>query len=289
MPISVGGSERLRDRDGNPIELPAPPKLIYHESLRYFRLSQVTEDLFDAFRNMYLAFELLLEHKCPKRGRAEGEGAWLRRALSKVDETVPLSQVYRAKEPHIIESIYNDLYKNIRCRLFHAKQDSRLFPQNLVDRQLVSEGLEKLTRIFLLLAREFLNVRRAGGKMTYEGFTWMTEPLMSGSTVLVSQKDIPFDASATLRSPAFVDAIPMPTRGSPELSHPGLRTLLGSIAVIELQGLQRIAGFGLACRDHLIMTNTVEAHLTHEGIDRIEAQMGLQLRNVKEPRELFKT
>ena len=86
-----------------------------------------------------------------------------------------------------------------------------------------------------------------------------------------------------------MDAIPMPTRGSPELSRPGLRTLLSSIATNELQGLQRIAGFGLACRDHLIMTNAVEADLTHEGTDRIESQMSLQLKNENRPRDLFNT
>src|SRR6056297_1334481 len=33
---------------------PAPaPKKIWHESLRYFRLSQVTDDLFDSYRNLY--------------------------------------------------------------------------------------------------------------------------------------------------------------------------------------------------------------------------------------------
>jgi len=67
------------DKDGNPVPQPALTKLIYNESLRYFRLSQVTEDLFDAFRNMYLALELLLEHVCPRLPRGEKESVWLRR------------------------------------------------------------------------------------------------------------------------------------------------------------------------------------------------------------------
>jgi len=65
MAMEVTGM--LKDKDGHPIQPSVSPKLIYNESLRYFRLSQVTEDLFDAFRNMYLAFELILEYKrgCP--------------------------------------------------------------------------------------------------------------------------------------------------------------------------------------------------------------------------------
>lgn len=50
--------------------------------MRHFRLSQTTSDLFDAFRNLYLALESLLSTIAPMRlhpdGRpAEGEGVWL--------------------------------------------------------------------------------------------------------------------------------------------------------------------------------------------------------------------
>jgi hypothetical protein len=288
MSMEMRVVETLKNKDGNPVQLPLPPKPIYDESLRYFRLSQVTEDLFDAFRNMYLAFELLLEHTCPK-GDTEGESTWLRRALGEINKTVALSEIYKGSGPNVAEGIVNDLYKNIRCRLFHAKHGSRLVPQNLADRQLISDGLDKLTGIFLLLAKEFLNVRRRGGIITYQGFGWMTEPLMSGSTVLVSSNDMPLDASATLQSPPFVGAIPMSTRAAPDLSRPGLRTMLGSIAETELQKLQRLTTFGLAHNGRLIMSGNVETDLTHDGTDRVEAQMGIQLRNAKGPKELFRT
>ncbi len=286
--IEVGGSSKLFDRDGSPIELPAPPKLIYNESLRYFRLSQITEDLFDAFRNMYLAFELLLEHHCPRHSPREREGVWLKRALSEANRVVPLSRVYKTIGPDVVSDIYDDLYAGIRCRLFHAKHGSRLLPQSAGDRRSVSEGLERLTDIFLLLAQELLNARRPGGLMTYEGFAWLTEPVMSGSTVLVSGNDMPLDASATLKSPPFVGAVPMLTRAAPELSRPGLRTILGSIPATDLKGLPKIARFGWAHDGHLMMSGAVEAPLTHDGVDRIEAQMGVQLRNAKRPKELFK-
>jgi hypothetical protein len=46
---------------GTPV-VPPPPE--WQESARYFRLSQLTDDLFDSFRNVYLALESILDHPC---------------------------------------------------------------------------------------------------------------------------------------------------------------------------------------------------------------------------------
>jgi hypothetical protein len=37
----------------------------HHIGFRFFRLAQVTDDLYDAYRNMYLAFEVLLSSRVP--------------------------------------------------------------------------------------------------------------------------------------------------------------------------------------------------------------------------------
>ena len=65
---------------------PTAYPLAWHESMRYFRISQITTDMFDAFRNLYLALESLLSHIAPVRLRPngrpdEGEGQWAKRAL----------------------------------------------------------------------------------------------------------------------------------------------------------------------------------------------------------------
>src|SRR5579871_2257152 len=79
------GTAEVRDAAGNP----APPPVPWHESFRYFRISQTTGDLFDAYRNLYLAVESLLSTVVPMRLNAagvpgEGEGQWLRRALTQI-------------------------------------------------------------------------------------------------------------------------------------------------------------------------------------------------------------
>jgi hypothetical protein len=64
--FSVGSVElTAHDANGNII----PPNIIvpqHHLGFRFYRLAQVSDDLFDAFRNMYLAFEALLSSHYPK-------------------------------------------------------------------------------------------------------------------------------------------------------------------------------------------------------------------------------
>ena len=56
----------VRDAAGNLITQPTLP-VAWHESFRYFRISQTTGDLFDAYRNLYLAVESLLSTVVPMR------------------------------------------------------------------------------------------------------------------------------------------------------------------------------------------------------------------------------
>ena len=277
----------VTDQHGNVIPQPPPPPIIYHESFRYIRLSEVTDDLFDAFRNMYLAFEALLGHVAP-RHKKEREGAWLKRALATVDTAVSLSTVYGSTTGNITERIYQEIYIDIRCAIFHSKNSPRLLPHDLADRRRVSEGLRKLTRIVLLISDHWLHARRPTGVMTYAGFELMTMQILQASEILVSDNDTPFDRQETLESPVYDDAVPMATRHAPDLSEPGLNCVLGVVDVAQLCGLQKIARFGLKHDNHLIMVSTVDAELNQDGVDRLEAQLGVQLRNTREPKRLYK-
>jgi hypothetical protein len=69
----------VTDADGRVVP-PDPPKTTrHHLAYRFFRLSRVSTDLFDSYRNMYLAFELLLSSQYPKG--PEREIDWLRNSL----------------------------------------------------------------------------------------------------------------------------------------------------------------------------------------------------------------
>ncbi len=84
-----------------------------HPSFRFYRLSQLTDDLFDAFRNAYLSLECLVSDESEKE-RDETERHWLKRVLGG-----PLSAGVPAGVD--VNVAVEEMYKLGRLPLFHAK------------------------------------------------------------------------------------------------------------------------------------------------------------------------
>lgn len=276
----------VKDKDGNVVPAVPPPPVIHHECFRYFRLSQVTDSLFDAFRNMYLAFESLLEYVAPRLDR-EKEGHWFKRALKTADSSISLSKGFTPTTSDVVADIYDQIYVGIRCAIFHSKSGPRLLPQNLSHRDKVNDGLRKVTGLVLLLAEHFLHSRYMSGGLTNYAFSMSMKSLFQSSTIIVSDSDLPIDKSDTLDSPAFRCALEMKTVLAPELSEPGLAFVIGTIKAADLGPPTKVARFGVKHNSNLAMSATIEAELKYEGIDLLEAQLGVQLRNVREPKRLY--
>jgi hypothetical protein len=282
------------DKEGNPIRptvRPNPP--VYHESLRYFRLSQITDDLFDSFRNMYLAFESLLESIAPpviSTRSKEGEAKWIRRALTKANERIPLADAFAPTGVDVVTEIYEQIYVRIRCALFHSKttpRNPRLIPQNLADRARVAQGLGKLTKLVLLILENHLHVRFLSGGVTHAFFNGWTLPLLGSATILVSDSDVPLDKERLLGGIAYADAVEMKTELAPSLSRPGMNFILGALDVTSSRSLEKIARLGIKHENALAFETTLESELRPTGIDRLEAQLGMRLINTREPKHLF--
>jgi hypothetical protein len=80
----------------------------------------------------------------------------------------------------------------------------------------------------------------------------------------------------------------MKTVLAPELSEPGLIFILGTVKAADLYPLKRIGRFAVKHNNKLGMTATIEAELKYDGIDLLEAQLGVQLRNIREPKRLYR-
>ncbi|MFC2032443.1 hypothetical protein ACFLUS_03655 [Chloroflexota bacterium] len=69
LAILTNVSVEVRDKDGN-IKPHAPiPEPTWTRAFRYYRLSQVSQDMFEAYRNLFLALEALLNKIRPKLPR----------------------------------------------------------------------------------------------------------------------------------------------------------------------------------------------------------------------------
>lgn len=126
--------------NGTKPDSPPPPSFFHHPSFRFYRLSQLTDDLFDSYRNAYLALECIVSDESPKG--SENEQNWLKRVLGgSLKAGMPGGTE--------IDSTVDELYANIRTHLFHAKSVNRFFlPYSMADRERVQKSLRQL--IFIL-------------------------------------------------------------------------------------------------------------------------------------------
>jgi len=88
---------------------------LIHESYRYFRFAQLSDDLFESFRNLWLCFESYITYKFP-RNEKEKELDWYTRALQEFSKT-------HEQDENKYDRILNSLYKFGRCSLFHSKEN----------------------------------------------------------------------------------------------------------------------------------------------------------------------
>ena len=109
-----------RDNKGNLI----PPKFAindYKPSVRYFRMSQLSEGLLDAYRYLYLAVESALNDFHPiKSGERERE--WIGRAVKLANSKSKNPLIYD-QYSGIDEYFMQYHYKQFRLKLFHSKKE----------------------------------------------------------------------------------------------------------------------------------------------------------------------
>jgi hypothetical protein len=98
-----------------------------HPALRFYRLANVSADLFDAFRNAYLALECLASDATTK-GASESELNWLKRALA--------GPLLAGLPPCLIGSgTVDDIYRHGRLPTFHAKMGDTFYAPHDRERQ----------------------------------------------------------------------------------------------------------------------------------------------------------
>jgi hypothetical protein len=285
------GTITLRDADGS-IVLPAPdPPLVWHESFRYFRISQTTVDLFDAYRNLYLALEAILSSITPTlkpTGKRKLEGEWLDEALAAAEGQGFVHLAHYAADPgNALASLREELYELQRTHVFHAKVDRGVhLPQDPIKRITLSKSLERLGRLYVDLASAYLGVRRGSGGIGIGGVDLHAAELAKLSMCVTDDRRA-IDPSLT--KVPDVTLVALNVREAPELSQPFLRFFIGTIGVTDLGSLSyisRIFWFWTEGRK-LAIFHTIPANLHLEGADRFEAQLGVRFGHARRLRTRY--
>ncbi len=282
----------VTDRQGKLVQQPTPAPMFWHESYRYFRQSQTTDDLFDAYRNAYLALESVLSSITPQKlkpnGKVdEGESQWFMRALSEADRVVPLTRFAPTGTMNAVQYLYDELFVQMRSAMSHAKSGRAiLLPQNDAERQAVSESLQRLVKLYLGLAEAHLGARRAGGGVFAGAFHMMTAPRLDSMTVYVTDDESPLEGADTNGSlgGALVEMHPAALASE---SAPFVVVRLWSLPVRDLTALPFVRRAVGTIGGHPIIGARLEGRLDPRSAERLEVMLGVRGTNTRQPRQRY--
>lgn len=278
----------VRDKNGNIIPSIAPQPR-HHIAFRYYRLAQTTEDLYDAYRNMYLAFEVLLSNQFPI-SKGEREIDWLHRALDSARSTIRLDDLV-SPSTDVTDSVLQVVYQDARLPLFHAKEGRGFFPpqDSPSERQVVAKALAMLTQIVLRMAEAWFSARRTGGGVFFSWVYENTRQMLSTCSMIATNFSGSFDAAERdLSHERFGSAIKFDTRLAPELQRGREPAFLGTVQATKLAPLGEVRRIEVITSDHPYMAQLLESPLACDDAARLEVLMRVRAMNLNQPKSLFR-
>ncbi|MBN1451744.1 MAG: hypothetical protein JW963_12075 [Anaerolineales bacterium] len=116
-----------------------------NDCFRFYRLAQISPDIYDSYRNLWLCFEWLLSEKHPIREK-EHEKDWVKRAFAEFTELAHDAELMQLLKTVNSNALIDTLYKETRLQLFHAKSNENyLIPNKHNDKLKVGNSLNMLT------------------------------------------------------------------------------------------------------------------------------------------------
>lgn len=285
--IRIRGQLTVTDSSGNAIEPEPRAALAWHPSFRYFRLSQASTDLFDAYRNAYLALESLLSSIARQKLRRNGDDqderdtAWFRRALGTAGGLSSLSDFAPHGTDDPVESILQDLYAGTRSATFHAKAGRAvLLPRDADSRATVVSSLDRLVRLYLSLAEAHLGARRPRSGLSADGFRALSSAILSDLVIWASDDESPSDPADVTVNPGGSEAVQLLAAEAADARVPFLTTKLAAGTAADLRSLPFVRRLAGASPDGtLMLTNVLEERLVLGSAARLEVVFGERKRN----------
>ena len=275
---------QVKDTEGNVVTQAPEPDPAWHEAFRYFRLAQITDDLFDAFRNLYLALEALLSTIAPQRlspgGRPnEPEGQWFHRALTAASQRLDMHR-YAAKGQGeaTVDALYEEIYRRTRTAVFHAKAGRPvLIPLDLPSRPAVLDTLQRLAQIVVDLSEQVTGVRFASSSWSSIAFRSGAEAILKDPTVYLSDGEHQ-DIDAQSVNDLAGQRIGAPGHRAADHNESFRSVVVGEFAAADIsRDLPFVASAIVAnSEDQPMLASTLEGRLRVDGVDRVEVALGVR-------------
>lgn len=258
----------VRDAQGNIV----PPITItpkHHLGFRFYRLSQASDDLYDAYRNMYLAFESLLSSRFPKGKGLEID--WLRQSLAAASADLSLPHFVPPGTSDPVAHVLKVIYEGARLPLFHAKDGKAYFApaQSDTERGEVANALKMLTNIVLRMADKWFSARRGGGWFNLKLFEEQHRKLFDGAHFVFTDNPA-FTLEDNLQSETISNGVPFPATFSEQFGSVFKHHVVGGIPVSALASKGRLRAIYLVNARSPLIALSADTSVDLTGFDDLQ-------------------
>ncbi len=277
----------VMDSAGKIVPPPAAKPTKYSLAFRFFRMSRASKDLYDSYRNMYLAFELLLSARCPKL--RERESDWLKSSLHAAERELHLGRLVPKSATDAVSWIVDRLYNSSRLPLFHAKAQRPFAAPgtaSIAQEELV-ESLDLATRIVLRMAEAWCDNRHAGGWFNTTLLRDQMQSVFSTSEFHVSDSRIAPTRKDDLNHPRFLSGVNFPALVSEQFAGTARESVYGQVSAASLATLGAVGTIDVVSTKGPLMGHMIEAPLSMEGFDWLETRLFLRFSNAGQPKTIF--
>ncbi len=287
LEIATKLSVEVRDKNGNIVPPNPIPEPIWTWAFRYYRLSQDSQDIFEAYRNLFLSLEALLNEILPKK-RSEHEKTWLENALSKIASKVTLFHHVPVSVSNPIEYLIKTQYTDVRCRLFHAKFPDALLPHAELNPTDVLAAYQTLLNLWRDIAEAYFSVPRGGGVFTYQGFKWLLDKMFSQPFSLHFTEDnsVPKSEDTNI-SPLGMDTFDFARTSYLSQTEPGFVSWQGELPLLDIDKNLMVHRICTKVGDTLMNVAFIKDGLSPAGADVFETYLSTRLVNKDQPNTTF--
>ncbi len=254
----------------------------WDQSMRFYRRSQLSDDLYDSLRNIWLAVESLLDSIEPQQPE-EREGVWVERALRAVAGKVSFDgYLPPGASGDLAGQAYAHFYADLRHSVFHSKGGHAKLvrlPNHPAWLRDVAERHERLTRFYIDLLNQTHGIIRPGGVMTNAGFEAFTPGFEVDPKVHVSDDESPCRADDETVNPAGGQVIEVVAARDQARERPGLKILAAEIGGADAEALGVVRRVSLTLADRLVICTDIAHELVAADLDRLDVQFGVRLDN----------
>lgn len=282
LPMRLGPLKiTVRDKDGNEIDQPKV-KPAWTPVLHYYRVSQSRDNIFDAYRYMFLAFEAVLQILCPIKA-SEGERRWMVRALDQIGQDIDLSKFVSNASTTAATAIVSEQYTRIRLPLFHSKKSSTSLPHEGLPEARILAAYKPLAKLVREIVSNSMGIR--GGDSTFANSFIQSsfEAAMSNDVRMAVTPDALTLVENEFEKPESPIFYFKQLDLAPE-TQPYQRDAVGETKITKVLARQNIRSLGLFKQGEPYLISTLDTDLVPMSCNTLRGVFGLRHVNLGKPK-----